>query len=168
MPSAVDRGPLTKLEQNQAKLSTNLQASHRSGSSVWGLDVALGAGGMRRIAFAALILAPVWNFAAAADYRITEDYGGSVERYKAEYAAIRDRGERVIIDGVCNSACTLVLGIVPLNRICVTPRASLGFHTAYFDQSYPFGIKLTSYWDTADMLAYYPEKVKKGSTATAG
>jgi hypothetical protein len=36
-------------------------------------------------------------------------------------------------------------------RICVTPRASLGFHTAYFDQSYTFGIKLTSYWDTADM-----------------
>ena len=27
---------------------------------------------------------------------------------------IRDRGERVIIDGICNSACTLVLGIVPL------------------------------------------------------
>ncbi len=40
----------------------------------------------------------------------------------------RDRKERVIIDGICNSACTLVLGIVPLNRICVTPRASLGFH----------------------------------------
>ena len=84
-----------------------------------------------------------------------------LHKYKLKYAAIRDRGERVIIDGVCNSACTLVLGIVPLNRICVTPRASLGFHTAYFDRSYTFGIKLTSYWDTADMLAYYPEKVKK-------
>src|SRR6516165_12382646 len=98
---------------------------------------------------------------AGADYRIRKDYGGFLDQYKLKYAAIRDRGEHVIIDRVCNSACTLVLGIVPLKRICVTPRASLGFHTAYFDQSYTFGIKLTSYWDTADMLAYYPEKVKK-------
>ena len=36
--------------------------------------------------------------------------------------------------GICNSACTLVLGIVPLNRICATPRASLGFHQAYYDK----------------------------------
>jgi hypothetical protein len=59
--------------------------------------------------------------AALADYRIRNDYGGFIHKYKLKYAAIRDRGERVIIDGVCNSACTLVLGIVPLNRICVTP-----------------------------------------------
>src|SRR5262249_59716087 len=96
MPSAVDKGPLTKLEQNQAKLSTNLQASHRSGSSVWGLDVALGAGGMRRIALAALILAPVWNFAAAADYRITQDYGGPGGRYKAKKTANRPPGGHAI------------------------------------------------------------------------
>jgi len=94
--------------------------------------------------------------AALADYRIRNDYGGFIHKYKLKYAAIRDRGERV-----CNSACTLVLGIVPLNRICVTPRASLGFHTAYFDKSYTFGIKVTNYWSTADMLAYYPETVKK-------
>ena len=160
MPSAVDKGPLTKLEQNQAKLSTNLQASHRSGSSVWGLGVALGAGGMRRIAFAALILAPVWNLAAAADYRITQDYGGSIERYKAKYAAIRDRGERVIIDGVCNSACTLVLGIVPRNRVCVTPRASLGFHMPYYDMAATDGVKIVSYVGTADFMSYYPEDLK--------
>src|SRR5438128_2192989 len=74
-----------------------------------------------RLTFALLVSAAAfWNSAAAADYRMTRDHGGSIERYKARYAAIRDRGERVIIDGVCNSACTLVLGIVPLNRVCVT------------------------------------------------
>ncbi|HWW78073.1 MAG TPA: hypothetical protein VNY82_00660 [Steroidobacteraceae bacterium] len=99
--------------------------------------------------------------AALADYRIRNDYGGFIHKYKLKYAAIRDSGKRVIIDGVCNSACTLVLGIVPLNRVCVTPRASLGFHTAYFDKTYTAGIKVTSYWDTADMLAYYPETVKE-------
>jgi hypothetical protein len=155
--SAVDKGPLTKLEQNQAKLSTNLQATHKSAARFGAL---LGAGGMRRIAFAALILAPVWNFAAAADYRITQDYGGSIERYKAKYAAIRDRGERVIIDGVCNSACTLVLGMVPRNRVCVTPRASLGLHMPYYDMAATDGVKIVSYVGTADFMSYYPEDLK--------
>ena len=65
-----------------------------------------------------------------------------MDTYKAKYTKIRDRAERVIIDGICNSACTLVLGIVPLNRICVTPKASLGFHQAYYDQAWTFGMKV--------------------------
>ena len=65
---------------------------------------------------------------ARADLRITRDHGGYVTEYKAKYERIRARHERVIIDGICNSACTMVFGIVPMNKICVTPRASLGFH----------------------------------------
>ena len=95
-----------------------------------------------------------------ADYRITRDYGGLVEQYKKKFSKIRDQKERVIIDGVCNSACTLVLGIVPLNRICVTPSASLGFHQAYYDKSWTMGIKVTSYAGTADLISYYPSTVK--------
>jgi hypothetical protein len=115
---------------------------------------------MRRIALTTLILVPLCNFAASADYRITQDYGGPIERYKAKYAAIRDRGERVIIDGVCNSACTLLLGIVPLNRVCVTPRASLGFHMPYYDMAATDGVKVVSYAGTGDFLSYYPEGLK--------
>jgi hypothetical protein len=110
-----------------------------------------------------LLVVPVvlWNSAARADYRITRDHGGMVDEYKVKYALIRDRGERVIIDGICNSACTLLLGIVPLNRVCVTPRASLGFHMAYYDKSTTFGVKVTSYAGTADLMSYYPETVKE-------
>jgi len=97
---------------------------------------------------------------AAAEYRITRDLGGFVEDYKTRYARIRDSGERVIIDGACNSACTLVLGIVPLNRICVTPKASLGFHQAYFDKVWTFGLKITSDAGTEELLSYYPQPVK--------
>jgi hypothetical protein len=97
---------------------------------------------------------------ARADYRITRDHGGLVEQYKAKYAQIRDHKERVIIDGICNSACTLVLGIVPLNRICVTPKASLGFHQAYYDKSWTMGVKVMSYSGTADLVSYYPPTVK--------
>ena len=98
-----------------------------------------------------LLVAPVvlWNSAARADYRITRDHGGMVDEYKAKYALIRDRGERIIIDGICNSACTLLLGIVPLDRVCVTPRASLGFHMAYYDKATTFGVKVMSYEGTA-------------------
>jgi len=70
-----------------------------------------------------------------------------------------DRGERVIIDGICNSACTLVLGIVPLNRICATPRASLGFHQAYYDRRWTAGVKITSVSGTAELMSTYPPPV---------
>jgi len=43
---------------------------------------------------------------------------------------VRASGERVVIDGPCLSACTLVLMTVPEDRICVTRRAVLGFHAA--------------------------------------
>ena len=97
---------------------------------------------------------------AHADLHITRDHGGYVEEYKEKYARIRDAHERVIIDGICNSACTLVFGIVPMNKICVTPRASLGFHQAYYDKAFTFGIKVTSTEGTSDLMSYYPDTVK--------
>ena len=107
------------------------------------------------LVFSVLIAAP-----ARAELHITRDHGGYVEEYKAKYARIRDRKERVIIDGICNSACTLVFGIVPLNKICVTPKASLGFHQAYYDKTFTFGIKVTSSEGTSDLMSYYPDTVK--------
>jgi hypothetical protein len=98
---------------------------------------------------------------AAADLRITKDLGGYIDQYKAKYARIRDAGERVVIDGTCNSACTLVLGIVPLDRVCATPRASLGFHQAYYDKRWTAGVKVTSVVGTAELMAVYPPSVKR-------
>ncbi len=114
---------------------------------------------MRRFAVP-LIICTLAAPPALADLRITRDHGGLVEEYKARYAQIRDKGQRVIIDGICNSACTLVLGIVPLNRICVTPRASLGFHEAYLDKRWTMGVRIASASGTADLMSYYPQSVK--------
>src|SRR5258706_8939683 len=97
---------------------------------------------------------------ARADLHITRDHGGYVDEYKTKFQRVRDRHERVIIDGICNSACTLVLGIVPTNKICVTPRASLGFHQAYYDRAFTFGIKVTTAAGTSDLMSYYPDAVK--------
>lgn len=67
---------------------------------------------------------------ARADVRILASPGGPVVPYVQLFEAVRKSGERVIIDGPCISACTLVLSIVPGNRVCVTRRAVLGFHAA--------------------------------------
>jgi len=98
---------------------------------------------------------------AAADLRITKDYGGYVDQYKQKYARIRDSGERVIIDGVCNSACTLLLGIVPRAQVCATPRANLGFHQAYYDKRWTAGVRVTSIAGTAELMSIYPPSVKE-------
>src|SRR5262249_57793208 len=66
----------------------------------------------------------------------------------------------VVIDGICNSACTLVFGIVPMNKICVTPKASIGVHQAYYDKAFAFGIKVTSADGTSDLMSYYPDPMK--------
>jgi hypothetical protein len=117
--------------------------------------------GLRYLTLALLAQALICGSASAADYRITRDNGGVIDAYKSKYAAIRDRGDRVVIDGPCDSACTLVLGIVPLNRICVTPQARLGFHMAYYDQPAADGTKVLSNEGTAVMMSYYPETVKR-------
>jgi hypothetical protein len=67
---------------------------------------------------------------AAADVRILSSPGGPVIPYIKVFEAVRDSGERVWIDGPCFSACTLVLSVVPADRICITRRAVLGFHAA--------------------------------------
>jgi hypothetical protein len=68
---------------------------------------------------------------AMAVVRIKADPGGQIGPYLETLVALRSSGERVIIDGPCISACTLVLGVIPRDRICVTTRARLGFHAAW-------------------------------------
>lgn len=123
---------------------------------------------MRIAVFIAALLSLLASMPARADLRITRDHGGYVEEYKEKYQRIRARGERVIIDGICNSACTLVFGIVPMNKICVTPRASLGFHQAYYDKAFTFGMKVISSEGTSDLMSYYPQPVKNWISRNGG
>jgi hypothetical protein len=76
------------------------------------------------------VLSLAGTMAASADVRILGSPGGEVGSFFRLFELIRESGERVIIDGPCYSACTLVLGTVPRERICVTHRAVLGFHGA--------------------------------------
>jgi hypothetical protein len=68
---------------------------------------------------------------ATAAMTIGDDGGGQIGAYRAKYRALRVSGEHVEIDGTCASACTMLLGFIPRDHICVTPRAKLVFHSAW-------------------------------------
>ncbi len=82
------------------------------------------------ISLAAMALCALISPPARAEVRILGSQGGQVGPFLDLFEGVRASGERVVIDGPCLSACTLVLSIVPNERICVTRRAVLGFHAA--------------------------------------
>jgi hypothetical protein len=98
--------------------------------------------------------------------RIVDDRGGNIGQYWARYMAVRDSGQQVIIDGSCESACTLVLGIVPSNRICITPKAVLGFHAAW--QPGFLGLKVTNTPATRTLWNYYPPVIRQWIARNGG
>jgi hypothetical protein len=105
-----------------------------------------------------LALSVAFTAPALADIRILSSGGGSVGQYLNFFAKVRQSGERVIIDGPCLSACTLVLSAVPRKRICVTSKAVLGFHAPYLvDKS---GRKSRSREATKAVNAAYPPGVR--------
>jgi hypothetical protein len=84
---------------------------------------------MRRVILAALTLLFATRVASA-EVRIVASSGGEVGGYLQLFELLRQSGERVVIDGPCLSACTLVLMAIPRDRLCVTRKAVLGFHAA--------------------------------------
>ena len=86
-----------------------------------------------RIIFTIVLAIALWVIASAlarAEVRILSSPGGQVGPFLDLFEEVNRSGERVVIDGPCLSACTLVLSMVPSERICVTRRAVLGFHAA--------------------------------------
>jgi hypothetical protein len=89
--------------------------------------------------------------------RIEDDMGGSLGKYLLMFTRIRDSGERVIIDGRCFSACTLVT-IIPKERVCVTERAVLGFHAGWVDDQ--TGTRPASAAGTRLLFELYPAPIR--------
>jgi hypothetical protein len=122
--SRASRTTFTTVRQNGAALSPRREsrcAEYRMKWLAWTL---------------APLMALGWVVSASATVRIHSDLGGRIDQYLNRYNQIRLSGQRVVVDGTCNSACTLLLGSVPRERICFTEQASLGFHAAWqFDDS---------------------------------
>ena len=90
--------------------------------------------------------------------RIADDRGGQIGRYVERYEQLRASGQTIMIDGLCASACTIVLGTIPNDKICVTPNANLAFHAAW-----DFGARgrtITNPGATRMLYSMYPSQVR--------
>jgi hypothetical protein len=113
---------------------------------------------------AALLLADMG--ASHATVRIADDRGGQIGSYINKFRRLHSSGQSVVIDGLCASACTLVLSAVPRDKICVTSRATLGFHAAY-----DFGLNgrtITNPEATMMLYSAYPRPVQRWIDARGG
>jgi hypothetical protein len=99
-----------------------------------------------RLALASLTFVCCVTMARAADYVITEDFGGDLKTHWDTFAAVRDTGGNVVVDGKCESACTLVLSVVPRERICATDNARFAFHAAVYHGTKTIYPKATEVW----------------------
>lgn len=91
--------------------------------------------------------------------RIANDPGGQIGRYVERYEQLRASGQTVIIDGLCASSCTIVLGAIPHAKICVTRNANLAFHAAW-----DFGVHgrvVTNPGATRMLYSMYPSRVQR-------
>src|SRR4249920_576949 len=145
--------------------ATSCLASLRRSDSVstffdWGWDMKLVTG----LLAAVLLLAGVG--ASQAVVRIADDRGGRIGTYVDRYQGVRTSGETVIIDGLCASACTIVLGAVPHDRICVTSHANLGFHAAWDFGAH--GRAVTNHDATQMLYSLYPSPVRRWIAARGG
>src|SRR5450432_2882020 len=82
---------------------------------------------IRFVAIFVLISTP----ALAAGSSVGYEYGGPAARFDAVVTEYNGRGALFRIDGHCQSACTLFLGI---RNVCISPGASLLFHAAHDDR----------------------------------
>jgi hypothetical protein len=102
---------------------------------------------------------------ASATKRISDDPGGQLGPYLQKLAVLRSSGEQVVIDGKCLSACTMVLGVIPHDHICVTSKAQLGFHAAWRPEA---GRQVTSLEGTELLMDNYPQQVRDWITRRGG
>ncbi len=114
----------------------------------------------------AVVLLLAGMSASQAVVRIADDRGGRIGTYVDKYQGLRSSGEYVIIDGLCASACTIVLGAIPHDRICVTSHASLGFHAAWDFGSN--GRAVTNPEATQMLYSMYPSPIRRWISQRGG
>jgi hypothetical protein len=86
---------------------------------------------------------------------IRADEGGSIPSYESRFFGAGTGNTRWVVDGYCNSACTMVLGT---GRVCATPRAQFNFHAGYYKYFGSWNV-ITPQW-TYQMYQHYPDDVK--------
>lgn len=87
---------------------------------------------MRAVLMAAAVAAFIVSTVNAQPvYTIANDFGGKLDEYQHMYNGWSYEGAKVVIDGVCASACTVVLSTKYNLDICATERAEIMFHMPF-------------------------------------
>jgi hypothetical protein len=122
---------------------------------------------MQRISIlTGVLLAALSGASAGATVRITDDPGGLMSQYASRFANVRQTGEKVVIDGPCLSACTMLLGMLPRDQVCVTHNAVLGFHAAWnYDEA---GRRVVSASGTQALIDIYPPTIRSWISRRGG
>jgi hypothetical protein len=115
---------------------------------------------------AAATAAMVMASSARATIVIKADRGGLITDYAERFLSARANGEQVVIDGACLSACTLVVGMLPRDKVCATPKAVLGFHSAWRPTG--GGRKVASLTASQAMMEVYPAELRLWITRRGG
>ncbi|WFU18496.1 hypothetical protein [Bradyrhizobium sp. CB3481] len=120
--------------------------------------------------FKAALIAGLLTLAAIEDshavFRIANDRGGEIGRYVYRYDKLRVSRQPIMIDGLCASACTIVLSAVSHRNICVTPRAILAFHAAWdFGRN---GRAVTNPGATRMLYSMYPSPIQRWLDSRGG
>ena len=114
---------------------------------------------------AAIVLILTLSEASSA-IRISNDRGGRIATYIFKYQRLASSGESVIIDGLCASACTIVLGKISHDRICVTSQAKLAFHAAWDFGAR--GLSITNRQATQMLYSMYPSPIRQWIDSRGG
>ena len=82
---------------------------------------------VRQFLLVAILSLPA-SAAHAETIDVSDFQGGLLSTYQTQWSTLAARGVKVRIVGPCVSACTILVGYIPRNNICVMPNAYLGFH----------------------------------------
>ena len=103
---------------------------------------------VRQLLLAAILSLGV-SVARAEIVDVSDDHGGLLSAYQTQWALFAARQVDVRIVGPCVSACTVLVGYIPRQHICVALGASLGFHWA------------TTGFTTQELWSAYPSDIRQ-------
>jgi len=98
-------------------------------------------------------------------YIISNDKGGFVSEYKDALARIEKMDLPIKLDGICKSACTLILSEKYKINTCVTKNATIEIHEPFMVQGFLTVLTVTAIADAKtawyeDFYNIYPQWVK--------
>jgi hypothetical protein len=95
---------------------------------------------------------------------IKYDEGGEVSKYARRERAWEAEGRRIIVRGLCGSACTMYL---KSPYLCAEPTAQFAFHASHLQYG-KLGPKVSDPESNTYMLQWYPSRIQEFIASQGG